>query len=118
MELAGILYHVGENDMSWGPYRKASPERVVTLVQQTRVDLERPQLKWFVSQQPPTDDERGNKIDVTAAMQEVLSEDPHVVHLQLSDLPPQEKLLVIDTSGIVWLGECLAESFLNQQSAN
>ncbi|MFT7677809.1 MAG: hypothetical protein ACI8QC_001795, partial [Planctomycetota bacterium] len=54
VELAGIFYHLGENDMSWGQFRQKAAERLQTLVNQSRTDLGLPELRWFVSQQPPT----------------------------------------------------------------
>jgi hypothetical protein len=112
VELAGIFYHVGENDMSWRPFRQGAPQRLMSFVTQSRVDLKLPTLKWYVSQQPPTDDERVNSIDVTAALEEAVAPDEHVVHLKIFDLPPQEKKLVIDTNGIVWLGRTIARKYL------
>ncbi|MEZ6105731.1 MAG: hypothetical protein R3B96_06330 [Pirellulaceae bacterium] len=63
-----------------------------------------------VSQQPPTDDDSVNNIDVTAELKRVLQGDEHSVHVPVFDLPPQEKQLVIDTRGIV-LGEELARAY-------
>ena len=114
VELAGIFYHLGENDMSWGPFRKGAPERLQALVNQSRVDLGLPELPWFVSQQPPTDDERVNEIDVTAGIEEVASADPHLIHIKAFDLPEQQKKLVLDTAGVVALGELLAKRFLSR----
>ena len=107
VELAGVWYHVGENDMSWGPFRRGAAERVEELIQGSRKSLELPQLTWWVSQQPPTDDERVNRIDVTSQLEAVLSRDPRVRHIKVFDLPPQERKLVIDTEGIVWLGKTI-----------
>ena len=118
VELAGIFYHVGENDMCWGPFRKGAPQRLMSFVTQSRVDLKLPTLKWYVSQQPPTDDKQVNEIDVTAALEEAVSADDHVVHLKVFDLPPQEKKLVVDTNGIVWLGETIARKYLEQAQAH
>ncbi|HAB12936.1 MAG TPA: hypothetical protein DCE47_14725, partial [Planctomycetaceae bacterium] len=56
VELAGVFYHLGENDMSMGQYRRKAPEWIRSTVNQSRKDLDAPDLKWFVSQQPPTDD--------------------------------------------------------------
>ena len=109
VELAGIVYHVGENDMSWGPFRAGAPERVKSLIDQSRKDLGMPKLAWYVSQQAPTDDKDVNDIDVTTALQKELSNDPYTTLLQVFDLPPQEKKLVLDTSGIVVLGQKIAE---------
>ena len=65
VELAGVFYHLGENDMSMPPYRKSVPQWLQSTIAQSRTDLAMPSLKWYVSQQPPTDHERVNSIDVT-----------------------------------------------------
>ncbi len=108
VELQGIYYHLGENDMSFGPHRRKSPAWLQSTIAQSRLDLKRPTLMWIVSQQPPTDDKRVNEIDVVAAMETVAAADPHLIHLKAFDLPAQEKKLVITTEGIVQLGEIMA----------
>lgn len=115
VELAGIFYHVGENDMSFGPHRKNAPNWLQAMVTQSRKDLERPSLKWFVSQQPPTDDKRVNSIDVTAELEKVASADADLIHIKVFELPKQEQKLVITTAGIVELGEVLAHRYLEQE---
>lgn len=115
VSLAGICYHVGENDMSWGPFRSGAAERVMSLVQASRKDLGQPSLQWIISQQPPTDDPSVNAIDVTAQLEAAFASDPHISHLKAFSPPPQEKQLVLDTAGVLWLGEqiaagCLAKS--------
>ena len=112
VELAGIFYHLGENDMSFSPYRKKAPERLASIVAQSRKDLGLRRLRWFVSQQPPTDDKRVNGIDITAALEKVASADEHLIHTRAFDLPKQEQKLVITTAGIVTLGEVIAENYL------
>jgi hypothetical protein len=112
VELAGIFYHLGENDMSWGPFRREAPQRLVSLVKQSRNDLGQPTLKWFVSQQPPTDDKALNNINVTAELENVVASDEHLIHIKVFNLPEQEKQLVLDTRGIVWLGETIARKYL------
>jgi len=115
VELAGIFYHLGENDMSWSPSRRGASKRLQSLVNQSREDLGLPELRWFVSQQPPTDDKQVNEIDVTAQVAEVAAADPYLIHIRAFDLPPQEKKLVLDTKGVVALGEELAKSWLEQK---
>ena len=66
VELAGIFYHAGENDMAFGGYRRQAAKWLQSTVAQSRVDLAMPSLKWFVSQQPPIDEKGLNRIDVTA----------------------------------------------------
>jgi hypothetical protein len=112
VELAGAFYHIGENDMSFSPYRKDAPERLRSIIAQSRVDLSLPTLNWYVSQQPPTDDKGVNAIDVTRALEEVAASDDHLIHLKAFDLPEQEKKLVLDTAGILRLGEVIAEGYL------
>ncbi len=115
VELAGIFYHIGENDMSWGPFRQGAPQRLMSLVTQSRKDLELPELRWYISQQPPTDNERVNKIDVTAELKKAFASDKHLIYINAFDLPEQNKKLVIDTRGIVWLGEKIANQYLDQR---
>ena len=112
LETAGIFYHLGENDMSFHPYRKQAAERLQAIINQSRKDLSMPGLKWFVSQQPPTDDKRVNNLDVVADVEKVAAADEAIIHLKAFDLPTQEKKLVINTSGIVRLGEFLAKGYL------
>jgi hypothetical protein len=116
VELAGIFYHVGENEMSMPSYRKNAPGWLESTIVQSRQDLGRPALRWFVSQQPPTDHERVNKFDVTAELEKIAAADQHLIHLKAFDLPKQEKQLVINTAGIVRLGELLAEGYLKTQN--
>ncbi|MCB1099802.1 MAG: hypothetical protein KDN22_29815 [Verrucomicrobiae bacterium] len=111
VELAGVFYHLGENDMSFGPYREKAAERLSGIIAQTRKDLAMPTLKWFVSQQPPTDDESVNKIDVTSAVESIASEDKNTIHIKAFGLPAQEKKLVLNSAGVVRLGELLAEAY-------
>jgi hypothetical protein len=112
VELAGIFYHVGENDMSFGPYRREAGKWLQSTVAKSRQDLALPSLKWYVSQQPPTDEKGLNRIDVTAKLAAIAAADPAFIHLKAFSLSPQEEKLVITTAGIVQLGELLAQSYL------
>ena len=115
VELQGIFYHVGENDMSFHPYRQQAATRLATIIAKSREDLQRPALKWYVSQQAPTDDERVNKIDVVTAISEIATADENLIHLKELAIPKQEKKLVITTAGIVKLGELIAEGYLGNR---
>ena len=117
VELAGVFYHVGENDMSMPSYRKNAPEWLRSTIAQSRVDLQMPSLNWYVSQQPPTDDKRVNSIDVTTEIEKLAEADSHLIHIKATDLPKQEKKIVLDTAGIVRLGELIAESYFKRHSA-
>jgi hypothetical protein len=115
VELAGIFYHVGENDMSFGPYRRDAGKWLQSTVAKSRQDLNLPSLKWHLSQQPPTDEKGLNTIDVTANLAAIAAADPAFIHLNAFNLPAQEEKLVITTAGIVQLGELLAQSYLEQK---
>ncbi len=115
VEIEGIFYHVGENDMSFHPYRKEAAARVQSIINQSRKDLDQPRLRWYVSQQHPTDVERLNKLDVVGDMTKVAATDTDFIHLKAFNLPPQEKMLVITTEGIVQLGEVIAKGYLKNQ---
>ncbi|MBK8974286.1 MAG: hypothetical protein IPM29_00010 [Planctomycetes bacterium] len=112
VRLAGIVYHLGENDMSWGPHRRQAAKWLGELVAASRKDLALPELRWFVSQQPPTAHADVDSIDVVADLRALAAADPHLFHVEVFDPPPQRRALVLDTAGIVWLGDRLATAVL------
>ncbi len=111
VELAGVFYHVGENDMAFGPYRRDSAKWLQAIVNQSRHDLEQPQLKWFVSQQLPPSDEGLDRIDVTADLAAIASNDANFLHIKVFDLSRQMEKLVMVTQGVVQLGEHLTVAY-------
>ena len=111
VELAGIFYHVGENDMSFGTNRRNASKWLRSIVEKSRDDLALPTLRWYVSQQPPTDDKDLNRIDVTSDIASLAKNDPNIIHVKAFNLPPQPEKLVITTLGIIHLGEILAQSY-------
>jgi Carbohydrate esterase, sialic acid-specific acetylesterase len=115
VELAGIFYHVGENDMSDGGHRNEAAKWLQSVVVKSRQDLALPSLKWYVSQQPPTDEKGLNSINVTEKLTAIAIVDPAFIHIKAFDLPKQEEKLVITTAGIVQLGELLARSYLEHK---
>ena len=115
VEVAGIFYHAGENDMAFGPYRRDAAKWLQSTVAQSRLDLALPALKWHVSQQSPPAEEGLDRIDVTANLAAMAAADPAFVHLKVFDLPPPEEKLVINTGGLVQLGELLALSHLQHR---
>ena len=112
VELAGIFYHAGENDMAFGPYRKQAAKWLQSTVARSRVDLARPSLKWFVSQQLPPDQKGLNQLDIIADLAALASADNAFIHIKAFDLPPQPEKLVLDSAGVLKLGEVLAQSYL------
>jgi len=112
VELAGIFYHVGENDMAFGPYRNNAAKWLQSTVTQSRQDLGLISVKWYVSQQLSTGEKGPNAIDFTANLAAVAAADPAFIYIKAFDLPPQKEKLVMTTEGIVRLGEILAQSYL------
>jgi len=108
VRLRAIVYHLGENDMSWTPHRKQAAKWLGELAAQLRADLELPELRWVVSQQRPTDHKDVNRVDPVAMVRELCAKDPHMQHVEVFDPPPQDEQLVFDTAAVVWLGRQLA----------
>ena len=117
VKVAGVFYHVGENDMSFFPFRKEAAGRIASIVRQSREDLAMPTLRWFVSQQPPTDHEDVNRIDVTKEIAALAAGDDRLVHIEAFDFPEQREQLVLDTEGVVWLGRRIAREYLAQKQS-
>ena len=113
VKLEGIFYHIGENDMSFGPHRTNAPRWISAIVEQSRKDLRNEELDWYLSQQPPTDDKSVNRINVVSEIEKMVKDDNHLFHIKAFDLVPQAKKLVISTEGIVQLGEILGDFYLN-----
>lgn len=116
VELQGIFYHVGENDMSFSPFRKKAPKWIGSLIEQSRIDLKQPNLRWFVSQQPPTDHEQVNAIDVTTELTSASAQDPNWIHIPAFKLPKQDLKLVLDEAGIIELGKLMASGYQNSKN--
>lgn len=114
VEVAGVFYHAGENDMAFGPYRRQAAQWLRSTIARSRQDLALPSLKWHVSQQPPPDYKGLAAIDITANLAALAKADPAFIHLRAFDLPPQKEKLVLDTAGVVHLGELLARSYLER----
>lgn len=112
VEVAGIFYHVGENDMAFAPYRRSSVAWLKSVVAASRQDLGTPSLRWFVSLQPTPADNGLDAIDVGLELDALASADPMVVHVRALDLPPQPEKLVLDTAGVVRLGEILGRAYV------
>jgi hypothetical protein len=114
VEVAGVFYHVGENDMAFYPYRKDAAKWLRSTIVKSREDLLLPDLRWYISQQLPPDEEGLNRADVTAELARLQKEVQGIVHIRAFDLPPQKEKLVFDSAGVVMLGELLARGYLDR----
>ena len=82
VELAGIVYHMGENDMCFYPYKKNAVARLSSIIKQSRVDLNESELKWLVSSQQPFPNESLEQLDVANELRRIpcfAETDPHGV---------------------------------------
>ena len=114
VELAGIFYHVGENDMAYGPYRRQISKWLKETVGQSRIDLADPKLKWFVSQQAPSEAIGPREPKIEDELAAMAAADSSIIHIPTTDLPPQREKIVITTPGIIKLGEILARSYITR----
>lgn len=113
--MAGIFYHIGENDMAFEPYRRDAAKWLQSTVARSRLDLALPALKWHVTQQPPPDEGGLKTIDITANLAAIAAADPVFYHIKAFDLAPCQEKLVVTTEGVVKLGELLAGSYLEHR---
>lgn len=114
VQLEGIFYHMGENDMSFYPYRRDAAKRLKSIVEQSRIDLRRPKLKWYVSQQTPTNEKGLNRVDPVAEVMTLAEADPHFYHLRELSFSKQDKELVLDTEAVLQLGYQIADYYLER----
>ena len=112
--LDGIFWHTGENDTYFGPYSQNNAKWLKQLIDQTRVDLEQPELAWFISEQHKDAPWR-NIEPVNAALNELARHDSHITIIKTSALPHAR--LHFGTKGTLLLGEEMAQGYLKSQSS-
>lgn len=118
VELAGVVYHLGENDTAWGPFRRTVADRLAEAIAGSREDLGHPNLRWFVSQQEPMPMKSSDAVDVVAAVEAIAAADAYTEHVLTLELPGREEALVLTTAGVVELGRRLAERVLAVDAAS
>lgn len=111
-DLEGIFWHTGENDTWFGPYANDNAKWMKQLIDQTRVDLQQPELAWFITEQHKKSPWR-NIDPVNAALQAMASTDSHITIIKTSELPHAR--LHFGTQGTLLLGEKMADAYLKQR---
>jgi hypothetical protein len=115
VELSGIFYHLGENDLAYGPYRRQASKWLKETISQSRIDLADPKLKWFVSQQAPSETPGPKEPKIEDELAAIAAADPSFIHIPTTDIPKQREKIVFTAPGIVKLGEILAQSYLSKR---
>lgn len=108
-EVAGVFWHLGENDTYFGPYAQNLGNWLQELIEATRRDWETPTLRWFISEQHPRSP-WGQVAKVNAALQQLAEKDPRCVVIPTADLPHQRRHF--GTEGTLRLGDRYAEQYL------
>lgn len=108
VELAGVIYHLGENDMCFHPYKRQAVDNLRSIIAQSRSDLGLAELPWIVSLQPPFPKEDLKAIDVTADLQDLERHDKHLRTVVLSSDFPLDRNLLMDAQGVMRFGGLLA----------
>ena len=114
VQLAGIIYHLGENDMCFHPYKRSAIENLSKIVTQSRADLGLPELPWIVSLQPPFPNENLAAIDITSELKAFDQNDPHLRSVVLNTDFPLDRNLLMNANGVSRLGTELAAEALKQ----
>ncbi len=110
--LEGIFWHPGENDTYFGPYTQNNAKWLKQLIDQTRADLQQPELAWYISEQHPKAPWR-NMEPVNAALNELARTNLQITIIKTSELPHAR--LHFGTKGTLMLGEALADAYLKNR---
>ena len=110
--LEGIFWHTGENDTYFGPYSQNIAKWLKQLIDQTRTDLQQPDLPWFISLQHKNAP-WGNIEAVNAALNEMGLTDPRITIIKTSELPHAR--LHFGTRGTLMLGDEMADAYLKKR---
>lgn len=115
VELAGIFYHLGENDMSVGQYKAKASAWAKELIDQSRRDLKVADLRWFLSQQPPIQFEGAAEVDVTKQLQDWAESNESNFHIEAHGLVKKSEHILMDSEGVIGLGLLLSNAFLDSR---
>lgn len=110
--IEGVFWHTGENDTYFGPYSQNNAKWMKQLIDQTRADLRKPDLPWFISEQHKNAPWR-NIEPVNAALNELARTDPQITIIKTSELPHAR--LHFGTKGTLLLGEAMVDAYLKNR---
>ena len=107
----GVFWHSGENDAYFGPYSQNYAKWMHQLIDQVGLDLKRPDLPWFITEQHK-DAPWGNLDIVNAGLNEMAVSDSRITIIKTSHLP--HALHHFGTTGTLLLGAEMANAYLKQ----
>lgn len=110
--LEGVFWHPGENDTFFGPYAQKQSQWLKQLIDQTRVDLKQPDLRWFISKQHQSAP-WGHLELVNTALDELAKTDARITIIETSHLPHGRHHF--GTKGTLALGDEMAAVYLKTQ---
>jgi hypothetical protein len=110
--LEGVFWHTGENDTYFGPYCQNYAKWLKQLLDQVRLDLQQPDLPWFISEQHPNAIWR-NMDSVNAALNTLAQSDQQITIIKTAHLPHAR--LHFGTRGTLLLGEEMAKAYLKKR---
>ena len=109
--LEGVFWHTGENDTYSGPYCQNYAKWLKQLIEQVRLDLQQPDLRWFISEQHPNAIWRNMDL-VNAALNTLAQSDQRITLIKTAHLPHAR--LHFGTRGTLLLGQEMAHAYLKK----
>jgi hypothetical protein len=111
-QLEGVFWHTGENDTYFGPYLQNYAQSMKQLIDQSRIDLKRAELTWFITEQHKQAP-WGDSTEINASLLELTKSDPQVKLIKTAHLPHAKRHF--GTKGTLMLGEEMADAYLKQR---
>jgi hypothetical protein len=111
-EIPAVFWHCSENDRALDWMAKKYAGRLKIFIDATRRDLNLPNLKWIITEQPILPQSFAGKrklYDVNRDIEAIAAADPNIRFVKTSHLPHQ--LVLFGTEGILMLGDEMAQAW-------
>jgi len=110
--IEGVFWHTGENDTYFGPYVNNHSQWMKQLIGQVRLDLNQPELSWYLSEQHPRAP-WGNIEKVNKSLADLAASDSRITIIKTAALPHAKHHF--GTNGTMMLGEEMANAWIKNQ---
>jgi len=114
-QLEGVLWHQGENDTYFTPYRRHYAVWMQRCISQVRQDFKSPNLPWFISEQHPAAIWK-NSDEINRSLRAMAQSETGVTMITTSQLPHERTHF--GTKGTLLLGDEFAKAYLRQLRVN